>query len=135
MSALQTLKSILGLGTTDDAPNELDVLYDLLAEREAELTLSAEYGQPYPNTCEEPTVVFPYTLYTSNGAEYGAGAKEFVIPDDGLQDASSPLAQFIAQRLDIEAADVDFDSLVAVEGTTADAELDESGDVHVGVGA
>jgi len=117
---------------TDEAQPGLDTLHELLAEREAELTLTAEYGRPYPNTQDEPTVVFPYTLYTGDGEEYGAGAKEFVIPDDGLTDADAPLTKFIGKRHGIGPDEVDFDALANVEGTSASAELTEDGDVLVG---
>lgn len=130
MSVTNYLAGLLGLNDTEE-PNGLDQLRDLLAEREAELTLSAEYGRPHPNMSEEPTVVFPYTLYTGNGEEYGAGAKEFIIPDNGLTDTESPLVKFVGKRHGISPEDVNFEALASVEGTSADAELKENGDVEV----
>ena len=122
----------------DDTANEgdeIEQLRELLARREATLQLEAVYGRPYPNMTDEPTVVFPYTLYTSDGAEYGGGAKEFVVPEDGLLDAESPLVEFVAKRHGIAVDDVDFQCLVEVEGTSAGAELTDDGDVVVGVTA
>lgn len=133
MSATQYLKSLLGLGTERAQPG-VEELRDMLAEREAELTLTAEYGRPHPNTTDEPTVVFPYTLYTGAGEQYGGGAKEFVIPDDGLADPDAPLTKFIGKRHGISPDDVDFEALLAVEGTDADAELNEEGDVVITTG-
>lgn len=130
MNATTTIKAILGL-TDDEEADGLEQLRDLLAVREAELSLTAEYGRPHPNTQDKPTTVFPYTLIDQNGDEYGAGSKEFVIPDDGLEDADSALATFIGKRLGVSPEEVDFDALVNVEGTTASAELNESGDVEV----
>lgn len=119
------------LGNDEVEADGLEQLRDLLAEREAELTLTAEYGRPYPNMTDEPTVVFPYTLVTGDGEDYGAGAKEFVLPDNGLSDADAPLTKFVGKRHGIGPDEVDFDALASVEGTTADAELTERGDVEV----
>jgi len=130
MSALNRIKAILGL-TGDVEADGLEQLRELLAEREAELNLSATYGRPYPNMTDEPTVVFPYTLQTGDGEDYGAGAKEFVLPDNGLDAADSPLVAFIGKRLGIGPDDVDFEALASVEGTTANATLNEAGDVEV----
>lgn len=130
MSALQQIRSLFGL-TDDDEADGLALLRDILSERQAELLLTATYSRPYPNMQEQPTAVFPYTLTDQNGEDYGAGAKEFVIPDDGLDDTESPLVRFISNRTDIDAAEVDFNALASVEGTSADAELNESGDVEV----
>lgn len=119
------------LGNDDVEADGLKQLRDLLAEREAELTLTAEYGRPYPNMTNEPTVVFPYTLVTDDGEDYGAGAKEFVLPDNGLDDADAPLTKFVGKRHGIGPDEVDFEALANVEGTSANAELTESGDVEV----
>lgn len=129
MTAINRIKAILGL-TGEVEADGLEQLRDLLAEREAELNLSATYGRPYPNMTDEPTVVFPYTLTTGDGEDYGAGAKEFILPDNGLDD-DAPLTKFIGKRHGISPDEVDFDALAAVEGTTADATLTESGDVEV----
>lgn len=118
----------------NDGEDEVEQLRRLLNEREATLQLEAVYGRPYPNTTEEPTVVFPYTLYTSNGEAYGSGSKEFLIPDNGLLDTESDLVWFIARQHQIVEDDVDFEYLMEVEGSSADAELDDGGDVYVGVG-
>ena len=131
MSVTGYIAGLLGLNETEEADG-LQQLRDLLAEREAELTLEAEYGRPHPNMTDEPTVVFPYSLYTGDGEEYGAGSKEFVIPDNGLNDTDSPLVQFVGRRLGIGPDDVDFEALASVEGTSASAELKENGDVEVG---
>jgi len=131
MSALNRINAILGLNDDVEADG-LEQLRDLLAEREAELNLSATYGRPYPNMTDEPTVVFPYTLQTGDGEDYGAGAKEFVLPDDGLGASDSPLVRFIGKRHSIGPDDVDFEALASVQGTTANATLNEDGDVEVG---
>lgn len=120
---------------SDDPTDGLDLIEELLNEREATLSLEAEYGRPHPNMKDEPTVVFPYTLYTGDGEQYGTGSKEFVIPDDGLQDSTAPLVSFIKKRHEIQTGDVDFQALANVEGTTAPAELNAKGDVVVGGGA
>lgn len=130
MSVTQRIKSLFG-STTDEADG-LTALRELLAEREAELNLTATYGRPYTNMTDEPTVVFPYTLVTEDGEDYGAGAKEFLLPDDGLKDTEAPLTKFICKRHGIGPDEVDFEALASVEGTTADASLNEAGDVEVG---
>jgi len=130
MSVLNRIKAILGLNGDVEADG-LEQLRELLAEREAEQNLSATYGRPYPNMTDEPTVVFSYTLHTGEGEDYGAGAKEFVLPDNGLDAADSPLVLFIGKRLGIRPDDVDFDALASVEGTTANAAFNEYGDVEV----
>lgn len=130
MSLTTQIKAILGL--TDDEVDGLEQLRSLLQEREASLTLEAQYGRPYPNMTDEPTVVFPYTLFTAEGKEYAAGCKEFVLPDNGLEDADAALTKFIGKRHGIGPDEVDFDALAGVEGTTAEATLNESGDVEVG---
>jgi len=130
MSATDYILGLFGLGTSEDV-DELEQLRDLLAEREAELSLSATYGRPYPSMLNEPTVVFPYTLYTGEGEEYGARAKEFALPDNGLSDNESALVRFVAERLNIEPSEVDFDALCSVEGSSANARINERGDVEV----
>lgn len=134
MSMTQRIKAILGL--TDEAStdtDEIEQLRELLAEREAELNLGAEYGRPHPNMEGEPTVVFPYSIY-NDGNEYGAGAKEFLLPDDGLGDTEAPLVKFVGKRHGIGPDEVDFEALANVEGTTADAFLNDDGDVVVSEG-
>lgn len=116
---------------TNDDTDELELIRELLAEREAELVLEAEYGKPSPNMTDEPTIVFPYTLFTQDGTRYGTGSKEFRLPDDGL-DGDSPLCTFVAKRHGIETDAVGFEELVGVAGTTTSAELSESGNVVLG---
>lgn len=129
MSVLQQLRSALGLGSTEDG---FEQLRQLLLEREATLELTATYGQPYADMQGEPTAVFPYTTFTTDGDVYRVGQKEFVIPDSGLDESDSALAQFVAKRLGISTSAVDFDALASVEGTEASATLNEDGDVVVG---
>lgn len=128
MSIVAYVRSLIG---GNDSTEGLGALRDLLAEREAEMTLTAKYGEPSPNMTDEPTVTFPYTVYTNDGVTYRVGAKEFVLPDNGLQDADTPLARFIAQRNGIEPSEVTFEDLAAIEGQTADVTLSESGDLEV----
>lgn len=131
MSVTDYIASIFGRDTAAKSPNELEQLRTLLDRREKKLNLTAEYGRPHPNTRSEPTVVFPYTLYAGD-EEYGAGAKEFALPDNGLADTDAPLTKFIGKRHSIGPDEVDFEALASVEGTTAEAELTDEGDVIVG---
>lgn len=119
-------------GRSDDPTDGIELIKELLAEREAELTLEAEYGKPYPNMTGRPTVVFPYTLYTTDGDEYGTGSKEFALPDDGLKDSTSPLVSFIKRVHEIQTGEVSVEYLAAVEGTTESAYLDADGDIKLG---
>jgi hypothetical protein len=125
------LNALLGYFTEDDEPDELEQLYQMLQSRQQTLGLEAQYGRPYPNTTNEPTVDFPYTLYTAEGEEYGAGVKEFVLPDNGLDDHDSNLVQFVAAQHGIDANQVTFDDVAAVEGEYDTAELTDSGDVVI----
>lgn len=117
--------------TADAEDPTLATLEELLREREATLDLTAEYGRPTPNLQDEPTAVFPYTLFDGDGEEYGTGAKEFPLPDNGLEADDSALAEFVAKRHGISAEEVEFADLAAVEGTTAPATLNDDGDVVV----
>lgn len=120
---------------SDDPTDGLELIRELLAEREAELALEAEYGRPHPNMTDEPTIAFPYTIYTKDGKKYSSGVKEFRLPDDGLSDSTAPLVRFIKERHGsdtIQTGDVDFEALANVEGTTAPAKLNEEGDLVVG---
>jgi len=117
-------------GGNDNSGADIEVLRDLLMEREATLDLTAVYGEPSANTQGEPTAAFPYTTY-SDRSKYSKGAKEFVIPDDGLSDTDGPLVQFIAKRHGIAPEDVDFGALAGVEDTEASADLNDDGDVVV----
>lgn len=129
MTLLDRAKQFL-FGSTDNY-DETEHLRRLFECKHAKLNLSAVYGRPYPNTDDQTTVVFPYTLETSDGSEYGAGAKEFILPDDGLNDTEAPLTQFLAARFNIEPEDVEFEHVTKVAGSTADARFDEDGDVRV----
>ena len=114
-----------------DGPDELEQLYNLLQSRQQTLGLEAQYERPYPNMTNEPTVDFPYTLYTAEGAEYGAGVKEFVLPDNGLDDIDSNLVEFVATQHGIAPEEVTFDDLAAVEGQYDTATLNDEGDVVI----
>lgn len=113
-------------GGNDDAQDGLEALQTLLAEREATLTLTARYVRPTVNTQGEPTAVFPITLY-QDGEEYGAHAKEFTIPDDGLDEEDAPLTQFLA-RHGIES----IENLGDIQGVEDSATLKENGEIEVG---
>jgi hypothetical protein len=118
-------------GSTDDEESTLEALESLFRERESTLDLTAEFGVPNPNLTDEPTAVFPYTLYDSNGEVYGSGAKEFPIPDDGFTDESAAVTQFLGGITDTPVGDVGVGALYAVEGETADARLNPFGDTVV----
>lgn len=120
------------LNRGEDQP-ETATLAELFREREATLNLTAEFSDPIGNMNDQPTAVFPYTLFDSEGAEYGTGAKEFVIPDNGFNDDDAAVTQFVAGVTDTAPVDVGVGALQAVAGTTADAEFDEQGDVIVNV--
>lgn len=122
----------LGGNDQNDAPT-IETLEELFREREATLDLTAEFHQPTANTHDEPTAVFPYTLLDAEGEEYGTGAKEFIIPDSGFEDDDAAVTEFIGGITDTAPANVAVGALHAVEGTHADAELDDNGDVIVNV--
>lgn len=123
------LSNLFGFNEPSDPIAELRTLFN---ERETTLRLEAEYGAVKPDTQDEPTVVFPYTVYTSNGERYSSGKKEFVIPDNGLLDRESALVDFLSKVHQIPRDDVTFDDMVAVEGHVSDAELNKHGDIVVG---
>lgn len=135
MSVTALVAGILPIGGSDDEDETdgLEALRKLLNEREAELSLTAIFGEPQPDMRDQPTVVFPYVTQRESGAIYREGAKEFALPDNGLQDEDSALVQFLASHHGIDPSDVEFEDLAAVEGTTATAEVNEHGDVEVGV--
>jgi len=110
-------------GGNDDG---LAALQALLAERQTNLALTAQYVSPTVNTQGEPTAVFPCTLY-HDGEEYGAHAKEFAIPDNGLDDEDAPLTQFLA-RHGIE----NIENIGAITGVEDSATLKDNGEVEVG---
>lgn len=130
-SLLDTVRAKLGLTNDGRSNDSIDTLRQLFAEREATVDLTAAYHSPEPNMNDEPTTVFPYTLYDSNDDEYGTGAKEFPLPDDGLNDADAAVTEFVARRHDLDPEEVTFDDLAAVEGTTADAHFATNGDIIV----
>jgi hypothetical protein len=123
------LIDLFGSSEPNDPIEELRQLFD---ERETTLRLGAEYGTPNPNTQDEPTVTFPYTVYTSDGERYSSGQKEFFIPDDGLLDRESALVDFLSKVHSIPRDDVTFDHLIAVDGHVVGAELNSHGDLVVG---
>lgn len=132
MSILQRLKQAVGMAS-DDGKSDIELLRDLLREREASLSLTAVYGQPRPNMTDEPTVVFPYSLYTADGEHYGNGQKEFVLPDNGLEEDSN-LTAFISIQAGADMDSVTFEDLLDVEGTESNADIDYFGDVEVYMG-
>lgn len=127
MSALNRIKAILGLTTDEAQPDGLAALQNFLAERQARLSLEARYGRPTVNTQGEVTAVFPITLY-HDGEEYGAHAKEFPLPDNGLEDEDAALTRFLDAH-GIESVE----NLGDIEGQTEGATLKENGEVEVGV--
>lgn len=131
MSAFDYITGLLGLNDSNEADG-LDILANLLSEREAVMTLDAQYEKPTTNTMGEPTAVFPISLF-QEGEEYGAASKEFPLPDSGLDDADAALTQFVADANGIDADDVTFADLAAVQGLTASAELNDEGDIEVAV--
>lgn len=122
-------------GSTDDEAPTVDALEELFRKRQATLDLTAEFHLPAPNMTDEPTAVFPYTLLTNDGERYGTGSKEFPIPDDGFEDNDAPITQFISNLSGTDAGEVDIDALRSIDGTTADATLNDEGDVIVEVSA
>lgn len=122
----KTLKALFGFGSTEEPTTcGLADLQALLHEREATLKLTAEYGTPTVSKQGEPTAVFPITLY-HEGSEYGAHAKEFLIPDAGLSDEDAPLTKFLNAH-----GVTSIGELRSIEGMTDNAELDEAGDINV----
>lgn len=130
MSVLQSIRQFFASST--DQPDGLDVLASLLAEREATLALDAEYVKPTVNMTGEPTAVFPITL-RHESENYGGHAKEFAVPDNGLDDVNAPLTQFLADAHDKATSNVEFADIATVEGMTADARLNDDGEVTVDV--
>lgn len=117
------------VGDTDDDQPTTELLEDLFRERENTLDLSVQFDLPEPNTIDEPTAVFPYTIY-DDGEVYGTGSKEFPIPDNGFADNDANVTRFIAAVTDTAPEDVGVEALYAVEGVTLDAELTDSGNVE-----
>ncbi|WP_226041241.1 hypothetical protein [Natrinema sp. DC36] len=123
------LKALFGIGGTE-TQSGLEQLADILNKRESTLALSAVYREPQPDQMGEETIVFPATLY-HDGEIYGTTQREFTIPDDGLDEADSPLAAFVAEANGVDAAEVTFDHVANIEGMTADADIDSFGQVVV----
>lgn len=130
MSVKETITGLLPFGGSESETNGIDVLANLLAEREATLALEAQYAEPTVSNVGETTAVFPIDLYADD-EDYGLHAKEFPLPDDGLDDADAPLTQFVAEARNVDADNVTFADLAAVEGMYADARLNEQGDIEV----
>jgi hypothetical protein len=117
-------------GTTETVRG-IDLLRDELLKRQRSLSFTAVFDEPTFSGKTEPTAVFPYTVYTDDEV-YCSGVKEFPIPDDGLNEQTAPLVQFLAQYHDKDVGDVTFDDVVAIAGVTADAWLASDGDIRVG---
>lgn len=120
--ALQWLRNFFG---SDDDSNGVEELARLLRSRERSLSLYAVYGEPMVSYEGEPTAVFPADIYREEGQHYGTHAKEFIIPDNGLN-GESPLAAFL-EAYGIESVD----ALGNIEGERADAMLSYTGDIRV----
>lgn len=118
-------------GGNDSAEPTIESLEALFREREATLDLTAEFHTPYGNKQDRPTAVFPYTLYDQHGQEYGTGAKEFVVPDNGFRDNDAAVTEFLAGLTETPPEDLGVGAIHAVEGSTADADLSDAGDVIV----
>jgi len=93
------------------------------------LSLSVVFGEPQLNTDGQNTAELPFNIFNS-GDMYGFDEKEFVIPDDGFDDNSSELVEFVAALVDEAPADTGVGALRAVERTEVPAELSD-GDVEV----
>jgi len=119
------------IGTDKDEPTT-ETLAELFRQREATLDLTAAFHQPEGNTLNEPTAVFPYTLYDSGGEPYGTGTKEFIIPEDGFTDNDAFVTLFVGYLTDTDTEDVGVETLGAVEGSESPAELTDAGDIIVG---
>lgn len=114
------IKSLFG---GNDETSGIDALKELLEERERTLNLHAEYQEPTADLNGEPTAVFPYVVYQDDTV-YRVGVREFPIPDGGVEEGT-PLAEFLGEA--------SIDALDEVEGSTAEAILEESGEISVGV--
>lgn len=133
MSVFSIIGRLFGRGNSDDeVVDGLDALQDLLESRQATLDLTAEYRRPTVSTAGETTAVFPVTI-RHKGDIYASYAKEFVVPNNGLTDTDSPLVRFVAEAHGIDPSDVTFSEVAAIEGLTASADINEGGDIEVGV--
>jgi hypothetical protein len=127
MSAVAKLKALLGL-TDSTEQDGLEVLQGFLEERQARLSLEAVYGRPTVNTQGEVTAIFPITLYHED-ERYAEHAKEFPLPDDGLEDDSAPLTKFLNEH-----GITSVESLGDIQGQTDNAVLKDNGEIEVGSG-
>lgn len=114
----------------DEATTGLDGLRAALQERQTNLSLEAEYMEPYLNDTGEHTAVFPIATFDGDRI-YGSEQKEFIVPDDGLDDEDSALVQFLANANGVDPSDVTFDHLANIESMTANATLEDDGTVRV----
>lgn len=119
--------------TTEEEAPTLEALEAMFRKREATLDLTAEFHQPNGNAMDEPTAVFPYTLLDAEGEVYGTGCKEFIVPDNGFKDDDANVTEFVGGLTDTPASEVGIAALRAIEGSTADAELNDDGDIIVNV--
>lgn len=110
--------------------NGTDFLKTYLEKQENTLSLEAEFAEPAINMVGEPTAIFHLDTY-HDGEQYGYEAREFVIPDNGLEDADSPLAQFMSRALGDNADDLSRDNIDDLEGVTADASLKANGNYEL----
>lgn len=125
MSALSALRGLIPSFDSGDDLSGVEGLRVLLEQQMGGISLEAEYGEPTFDTVGEPTAVFPYTVY-QDGSTYRTGAKEFVVPDNGLNDSDSDLVAFL------EAHGVfGLEDLEAIEGQRDSAQLTEGGDIEV----
>jgi hypothetical protein len=125
MNALEYIKGLMGLTEDEDETDGLEALQNYLAKQEERLSLTAVFARPTIDTQGEPTAVFPVTLL-HDGEEYAPHTKEFPIPDDGLDDESAALTQFLAEY-GIESTE----NLGEMQGETASATLKDNGEVEV----
>jgi hypothetical protein len=125
----ETIKGLFFSEAEDEDP--IVSLRQLFDERESTLQLTAQYNTPRPNMTDQPTVVFPYTVYTESGDVYTDGRKEFRLPDNGLEDETSSLVQFLKAKYEIGADEVQFAHLEQMEGKEADAYLNSFGNIEV----
>jgi hypothetical protein len=113
------------LGNSTETTDGLAELQAILADKQTTLDLSATFGRPTIDKQGTTTAVFPYTV-THEGAPYTNGAKEFVIPDEGLNGESS-LSAFLTNYAIGTVADIG-----SIEGAEAESvTLTDSGDIRV----
>lgn len=123
MSITDFITRLLGRG--EETADGFEQLQQYLEAQQAVAQFEVEYGRPTISTLGEPTAQFPYTIY-DDGVSYGAGAKEFPIPDNGMQDTGAPLTRFLHAHSISTVGD-----LGAIEGQRDSAELTDGGDLEV----